>query len=43
MSITIYCLNLEDKYKILRNLIACLNKNIINRLKHILHFEIISI
>lgn len=43
MSITIYCLNLEDKYKILRNLIACLNKNIINQLKHILHFEIISI
>lgn len=42
MRITIYCLNLEDKYRILRNLIACLNKNFVNQLKHILHFEIIS-
>lgn len=42
MRITIYCLNLEDKYRILRNLIACLNKNFVDQLKHILHFEIIS-
>lgn len=40
--INIYCLNLNDKYKILLNLTACLNKDIVNNLKKILHFVIIQ-